>query len=268
MSMTNRARSIGVVSGPIRSALAQSTATRVRSSMSAGSTRSRRSRCMKSYSAGSGPSPARYMRTSLPSCPSASFVASSDPSASPSGFSWVTTRKRSCSRNDATTACKSLDVCIILGCKLVDQPAHPYAVLDGRIVLEGQLGGPLHPQFAREPRLQYPVCGLEPAQRCGSLLDRAENADVDRRVAEVGRGVDSGDRHEADPRILQLGQGVGKHLAHRLVHASHSSGHGPYSSECTHSPSQPSASGASSWRSSEGSWASSSATSACPCCSS
>ena len=61
-------------------------------------------------------------------------------------------------------------LCVILGCELVDQLAHPHATLDRRIVLEGQLRGPLHPQLAREPRLQQPVRGLEPAQRRAPLL--------------------------------------------------------------------------------------------------
>src|SRR5713226_7316279 len=264
MSITSCARSIGVVSGPMRSAFAQSTATSVRSSISVGSSRTRPSSDMNAYSRGSGPSPARYMITSLPSWRRASVVASSEPSASPSGFSWVTTRKRSCSRNAATTACKSLDVCVIPWCELVDQCAHPHAALDRRIVLEGQERGPFHPQLARESRLQQPAGRVEPAQRRGLLLLRPEDADVDRRVPEIGRGDDARHGDEADPGVLELGQRLGQHLSHGLVHASHSFGHGTYSSACTRSPSQPSACGASSWPSPAACSGSFWATSGCP----
>ncbi len=47
---------------------------------------------MKPYSAGSGTAPARYMTASFPSWSNASFAASSEPSASPSGFSCVVRR--------------------------------------------------------------------------------------------------------------------------------------------------------------------------------
>ena len=56
---------------------------------------------------GSGTSPDRNMVTSLPSARSAIVVASSEPSASPSGFSWVATRKRSCSRIASATRVRS-----------------------------------------------------------------------------------------------------------------------------------------------------------------
>src|SRR4026209_2238560 len=91
------------------------------------------------------------MTVSLPSWSRASLVASSDPSASPSGFSWVTSRKRSCERTASATACRSLVVCV--WGELIDQLGHPDAALDRRIVFEGQLGSPLHSQLARHARL-------------------------------------------------------------------------------------------------------------------
>src|SRR4029079_9120178 len=118
-----------------------------------GSSRRRPSSCMNAYSRGSGARPERNMSTSLPSWRRATVVASSEPSASPSGFSCVTTRKRSCSRNAAAIAWRSVDVCVILGCELVDELTHADTVLDGLIVLERQLGGPLQPQLLREARL-------------------------------------------------------------------------------------------------------------------
>src|ERR1700747_2456259 len=154
---------------------------------------------MNAYSRGTGAAPERYITTSLPTCRRPSVVASSEPRASPSGFSCVTTRKRSPSRSPATTACRSLDVCVILGCELIDQAANPHTVLDRRIVLEGQLRSSLQPQLACEARLPQPVSGVETAERRRAFPLRAEHADEDRRVAKVGRGVDSGHRHEADP---------------------------------------------------------------------
>src|SRR5262245_2258644 len=85
-------------SGPSRLSLAQSSARRTRVAASSGTLRGRSSRGIHEYSRGSGASPARYMTESLPSWSSANFIAKRDPSASPSGFSWVVTRKRSCAR--------------------------------------------------------------------------------------------------------------------------------------------------------------------------
>src|SRR4029079_8750210 len=164
-----------------------------------GSSRRRPSSCMNAYSRGSGAPPERNMSTSLPSWRRATVVASSDPSASTSGFSWFTTRKRSCSRNAAAIAWRSVDVCVILGCELVDQLAHPHAALDGRIALEGQLRGAPPPTLAHKLRLQRAVGGLEPPERRLLLLLRAEDAHEDDRVAKVGCRVDTRHRHEADP---------------------------------------------------------------------
>src|SRR5215469_9392599 len=119
---------------------------------------------MKAYSPGSGVVPGRYMTASLRRCRSASVAARSDPSASPSGFSWVTTRKRSCSRSASAIAFSSVVCVIVVRRELVDQLGHTHAALDRRIVLEGQLGGSLDSQPVREPRLQDAVRGLEPEE--------------------------------------------------------------------------------------------------------
>src|SRR5579862_5641459 len=228
MSTTERASSSSRVSEPIRSAFAQSTATTVRSAMSAGTSRRSSSSCMNAYSRGTGVEPDRNITTSLPSCRSASVIASKEPSASPSGFSWVTTRRRSLSRSAATTACRSLDVCVILGCELIDQAAHPHTVLDRRIVLERQLRSSLQSQLAGEPPLQDAVGGVEAAECRRPFLLGAEHADEDRRRAKVRRGIDAGHRHEADPGVLQLGQRLREHLPNRLIDASHALGHRTY----------------------------------------
>src|ERR671933_2028779 len=97
------------------------------------------------------------MIASLPMAASASLSAGSDPSASPSGFSCVTSRKRSCARIASATAPTSL---VVWG-ELIDQLRHADPALDGRIVFEGELRRPLHPQLAADPRLQDAVGGCE-----------------------------------------------------------------------------------------------------------
>src|SRR5207244_7597543 len=121
------------------------------------SVRASPSKGMNEYSRGRGESPARYITVSLPSWRSASVVASSEPRASPSGFSCVTTRKRSCARSASATASRSL---VVWG-ELIDQLCHAHAALDRRIVLEGQLRGPLHSKLACKSSLQQAMCGGE-----------------------------------------------------------------------------------------------------------
>src|SRR5581483_8175346 len=208
--------------GPMRSAFAQSTVTRTRSLMSAGTSRARSSNAMKPYSRGTGPSPERYMTASLPSCRSARVIARSEPSESPSGFSWLTTTKRSFLRVASATAARS----VVVWGELIDEVCHAHAALDRRIVLEGQLRGPLHSQLAREPALEHPVrCG-QPLQRRLALAGGTEDADVHGCVPQVRRRVDAGDGDEADARVLELRQRLGEHLPERLVHPAHPFGHG------------------------------------------
>src|SRR5215213_9062150 len=214
-------------SGPRRLSLAQSTATRTRSPASPGSSRLSSPSGMKPYSCGSGAGPARYMNASLPSARSASVIASSEPSASPSGFSWVVTRNRSCVRSASTTRSRSALFVAVVACdELIDQPRHPDALLDRRIVVKGQLRGPLHSQLPCEPRLQHAVRGGKPVERPVALPLRAEDAHVDRRLTEVRRRVDAGHRHETDPRVLQLADRLREDGSERLVHAAHPFRHG------------------------------------------
>src|SRR3954451_1795098 len=227
MSTTSRERSSGVSSGPMRSAFAQSTATSTRSPTSSGNSRSTPSSSMKLYSRGNGASPVRSISTSLPSWRRASVVASSDPSASPSGFSCVTTRNFSLSLSAAVIAWRSL----IFGGQLVDQAAHAHTALDRRIVFEGQLRGSLHSQLTRQPRLQQAVRCPQSAQRRRPLLLVPEHADVDRRVPEIGCGDDRGHGDEPDPRVLQLRQRLREDLPHRLVDPPHPLAHSGYSTD-------------------------------------
>src|SRR5262249_52192424 len=153
---------------------------------SAGSSRRSPSSGRNSYSAGGDVSPPRYMTLSLPSRSSPSFMPRIEPSASPSGFSWVTSRKRSWARIASATAARSVVVGVLLvvglggfGGEVVDQLAHPYAPLDRRIVFEGELRGPLQLQLVRDRRLQDSVGGREALERRVALPLPAEDAHVD-----------------------------------------------------------------------------------------
>src|SRR5262245_48816389 len=84
---------------------------------------------------------------------------SREPSASPSGFSWVVMTKRSWPRIASATAASSLAV--VWG-EFIDQFRHADPAFDRRIVFEGQLRGPLHPELARKPRLQHRMRCLQP----------------------------------------------------------------------------------------------------------
>src|SRR6476661_2090477 len=168
------------------------------------------------------------MTLSLPSWSSASLVASSEPSASPSGFSWVTSRKRSFERIASATACRSLVVCI--WGELIDQLGHPDPALDRRIVFERQLRSSLHSQLACHARLQDAVRRREPVERLRALGLRAEHADEDASVPQVRRGLDTRDGHKSDPRVLQLAHSLGYNLADGLVDAAHPVPHSGYSS--------------------------------------
>src|ERR671930_3244 len=216
----------------IRLSFAQSTASRTRSETSSGQRRRSSASGMNAYSPGSGASPTSTISASLPSCLSASRIASSEPSASPSGFSCVVIRKRSLSRIASATAVSSLAV--VWG-EFIDQLGHADPALDRRIVLECQLRGPFQVQLARDARLQDCVRRLQAGDRLRALPLRAQYRDEDARVAEVGRRFHSGDSDKADTRILQQTDGLGQHLPDRLVDPAHSIRHGGYSSAWTRS---------------------------------
>src|SRR5712691_9380237 len=111
---------------------------------------------MNAYSPGSGASPCSTITVSLLNCSRARFAASSEPRASPSGFSCVVRTNRSCSRIAPATAVRSLAV--VWG-ELIDQLCHADPTFDRRIVLEGQLWSSFHAQLA-------PQLGLEQRARC------------------------------------------------------------------------------------------------------
>src|SRR6266540_116051 len=174
-------------SGPSRLSFAQSTAMRMRWSASGGTRRSSPSSFMNAYSPGSGASPTSSICVSLPSCSSASAVASIEPSASPSGFSCVVTRKRSPPRIAAAAWASSVSIVVVWG-ELIDQLGHPDPPLDRWIVFERQLGSAFHPQLAREARLQHSVRSCETLQAALALALRAEHRDEDAAVTNPIRG--------------------------------------------------------------------------------
>src|SRR6188472_1065115 len=133
------------------------------------------------------------MTLSLPSSTSARCIASSDPSASPSGFSCEVTRNRSPARSASATAARSVVVWLIgrlcrnvgdlgAGVQVVDQLRHPDAVLDRLIVFEQQLRRPTQMKLAVHARLQDPGSSLERSQGPEAPLLAAVHARPDRRL--------------------------------------------------------------------------------------
>src|SRR5436190_14235107 len=112
---------------------------------------------MKWYSRGSGTSPVRYITASFPHRPSASAVASIDPSASPSGASWVVTMNRSCGLIASAAAAGS----VVDRRDFINESRHANPALDGRIVLERQARSPLQVQLVVQARLEVAVRRLE-----------------------------------------------------------------------------------------------------------
>src|SRR6476646_6655842 len=217
---------------PIRCAFAQSSASSTRSPASAGSSRCSSSSGRKAYSAGGSVSPPRYMTLSLPRRSSPSLAPRIDPSASPSGFSCVTSRKRSWLRIASATAARSAvgGVLIVVGVvgpgsEVVDQLRHPHPLLDGRIVFEGELRSPLELELVRDLGLEDAARRRQAAERRVALPRAPAHADVDRGVLEVSRRGHAGHGHEADPRVLEIRQRLGQHLPDRLVDAAHPLSH-------------------------------------------
>src|ERR671931_1243523 len=167
-------------SAPTRLLLAQSSATRTRSPRSGG--RSRRSprsaRSRKRYSPGRGDDPPRNITESFPSCASASCMARSEPSASPSGASCEVTRKRWLSASAAVTAAMSAFVVVtLLGRELVDHLRQAHPALDRLIVFEGQHGRSAQAELAGDAALQDAVRGLQACERPLAFALRPEDAD-------------------------------------------------------------------------------------------
>ena len=91
--------------------------------------------------------------------------------------------------------------------------------------LRGLQALPLQLPMPRDTRLQDAVRGRQPGECLLALALRPEHADEDRRVPQIGRGLDTGDRDEPDPWVLQLAHAFRDHLPDGLVHPSHPVAH-------------------------------------------
>src|SRR5262249_27184153 len=150
-----------------------------------------------------------------------------DPSASPSGFSCVTTMKRSCDRSASTTSWSSRSV--ISGqvvYEVVDQLRHANPALDRRIVFERELRRSLQRELARDTRLDVTLRARKPFHRRLPLSLVAEDGHIDTSLAEVRRHIDSGHGDERDAGILHARQVFGDHCADELIDAAHALAHG------------------------------------------
>src|SRR5918999_4654376 len=225
MSITSGAGSSTDGSGPIRRALAQSSARTTRSPASSGRERRMPSSCMNVYSCGSGVSPERYMTTSLPSCSSASFMARIDPSESPSGFSCVVIRKRSWDRTASATSRRSVVPFVFAWRELIYESREPNAPLYRRIVLEHQLWSSLETELSVHPALKDAVRRFEALEGVGALRLRSQHAHVDGRVPEVAARFDARDGDEADPGVLEVADPFRQDLFQRFVDPSHAISH-------------------------------------------
>ena len=168
--------------------------------------------------AGSGTRPAsgnsfaaRNITESLPSCASMWCSASSEPSASPSGPSWVVSRKRSPARSSSATSVERTRRCarrLAATASLTRRAAWQTRTPRSRrlVVVEAQGRGALDPHLAGDRRLEHAVRGGEPRERRLALGLVAEHADVDARRAQVRACLHGGHGHESDPWVLELGR--------------------------------------------------------------
>ena len=202
----------------IRSMLPQSRNTIARSSTSSGGAPTRRSKVQLRYSQGSGNSSGEmYISESLPSCSRMRCIASSEPSASPSGFSCVVSRNRSAWRSAATTWSCSVAT--------VTRRAAPRCASRARIdssYEKTERRGALHAQLPGDRLLHEPVRGAQAGQRLLLLLGAAEHAHEHASVAKVGACVYGGHRHESYARVVEaLRDSAREDLPDRLVHPAH-----------------------------------------------
>ena len=215
--------------------LPQSRNTTVRSAMSAGGAWIAASSTNTSYSGGSGRSSGEtYMTESLPSACKSSCIATSEPSASPSGCSCVASAKRSSSRIRASTSSRVPAA--------ISHVAH-----EGPISVEDLLDSHARDRSCRRRRTRAPACASGAARpppgpggsrgrwrRPASVSSRwarrrgtavlAEHAHVHARMAQIGACPDVGHRYESHSWVLQSDcHGIPDHLANRLIHSTHAS---------------------------------------------
>src|SRR5579872_92541 len=212
-------------SAGLRSRFPQSRNTIVRSSRSSGGAVTRPSSGRKSYSCGSGNSDsAMNISESLPRELSTLCIATSEPSASPSGCSWVIAISLAAERSSSRTRARSGPdpLSPIVRMLLVEQLGDAHPSLHGFVEAEGQQRRVLERQLRGEPALEEPVRSLQRLQRLLALGLVAEDAHIYARVAQVGAGFDCRHGYEADSWVGEIfGDRIAEDRPHRLVDASH-----------------------------------------------
>ena len=144
---------------------------------------------MKPYSPGSGASPQSNITSPCRARRARGAVASSEPSASPSGFSCVVTSEaRRASGSRPRPPLRSVVVCVsVSGASSSISLRHAHAALDRRIVFERQIGVRFSLQLAARAAPGGRRARPRARERRCALLLAAEDADADPRLAQVGR---------------------------------------------------------------------------------
>ena len=163
---------------------------------------------------------------SLPSAVRISCIAISDPSASPSGFSCVTTTaSRSCELVEHELAARAIAV----GRHRFAAP-HPAdasssviaSAVDRVVVLERQRRGVLERQLGAIRALKVAVRERRPSSEAARTCSSPSTLTYTRAWRRSGLCLDSGNGHESNARVLQIFRNrVAQHRPHRLVNASH-----------------------------------------------
>src|SRR5579884_84691 len=118
---------------------------------------------------------------SLPSVVRISCIATSDPSASPSGFSWVTTTSLGAPRSSSSTSsrlARSPFSAMILPRFVAKELGDPHPAVHRFVVLKGQRRRVLERQLRGQHALQEPVRGAQAREALGALLLVSENAHI------------------------------------------------------------------------------------------
>src|SRR5665811_1798467 len=114
----------------------------------------------------------------------------------------------------------------------LQQLLDPHAVLDAFVEHEGKLRRPPHAKLAGQLRLEIAAAVGETLQGLFLLLVVAHNADIDFRITQIRRCINTDDRHEADARILEPARECfAQYFPYRFVDAAH-----PLPCHSTHHP--------------------------------
>src|SRR5215218_91804 len=119
---------------------------------------------------------------SLPRMRRTPCIAMSEPSASPSGFSWVTSTKRSAERS-ASSTCSRVEEKVSV---VIEQLFHPHRAVGRVVVVELERRCALHPQLRAHAALEHAARRLQALQRLGPLVLPAQDGDVHAGMPQVG----------------------------------------------------------------------------------